>query len=218
MINSKIRIEPRVIQHLGQDLITSPEVAVTELLKNSIDAGSRRINIHIFDVFDDCLTSTNFLRPLPSVFVDEVSSELQGLSACVIEDIGSGMSPHELDKGFLSVGTDNKVKQANTLGEKGIGRLSTQRLGKTVIVETVSNNVMSVLRLDWDKIIGGLDDVTIIDNIVVSESYTRIWIFGIELTDFLDIDNQLTMEEKEIRVNSELKTAISFLISTPFSL
>ena len=216
MINSKIRIEPRVIQHLGQDLITSPEVAVTELLKNSIDAGSRRINIHIFDVFDDCLTSTNFLRPLPSVFVDEVSSELQGLSACVIEDIGSGMSPHELDKGFLSVGTDNKVKQANTLGEKGIGRLSTQRLGKTIIVETVSNNVLSVLRLDWDKIIGGLDDVTIIDNIVVSESYTRIWIFGIELTDFLDIDNQLSMEEKEIRVNSELKTAISFLIS-PFS-
>lgn len=216
MINSKIRIEPRVIQHLGQDLITSPEVAVTELLKNSIDAGSRRINIHIFDVFDDCLTSTNFLRPLPGVFVDEVSSELQGVSACVIEDIGSGMSPHELDKGFLSVGTDNKVKQANTLGEKGIGRLSTQRLGKTVIVETVSNNVLSVLRLDWDKIIGGLDDVTIIDNVVVSESYTRIWIFGIELTDFLDIDNQLSMEEKEIRVNSELKTAISFLIS-PFS-
>lgn len=216
MINSKIRIEPRVIQHLGQDLITSPEVAVTELLKNSIDAGSQRINIHIFDVFGDCLTSTNFLRPLPSVFVDEVSSELQGVSACVIEDIGSGMSPRELDKGFLSVGTDNKVKQANTLGEKGIGRLSTQRLGKTVIVETVSNNVLSVLRLDWDKIIGGVDDVTIIDNVVVSESYTRIWIFGIELTDFLEIDNQLSMEEKEIRVNSELKTAISFLIS-PFS-
>lgn len=216
MINSKIRIEPRVIQHLGQDLITSPEVAVTELLKNSIDAGSQRINIHIFDVFGDCLTSTNFLRPLPSIFVDEVSSELQGVSACVIEDIGSGMSPRELDKGFLSVGTDKKVKQANTLGEKGIGRLSTQRLGKTVIVETVSNNVLSVLRLDWDKIIGGVDDVTIIDNVVVSESYTRIWIFGIELTDFLDIDNQLSMEEKEIRVNSELKTAISFLIS-PFS-
>ena len=39
MINSKIKIEPRVIQHLGQDLITSPEVAVVELLKNSIDAG-----------------------------------------------------------------------------------------------------------------------------------------------------------------------------------
>lgn len=44
MINSKIKIEPRVIQHLGQDLITSPEVAVTELLKNSIDAGSEKIN------------------------------------------------------------------------------------------------------------------------------------------------------------------------------
>ena len=36
LISSKIRIEPRVIRHLGQDLITSPEVAVTELLKNAI--------------------------------------------------------------------------------------------------------------------------------------------------------------------------------------
>ena len=64
MINSKIKIEPRVIQHLGQDLITSPEVAVTELLKNSIDAGSEKINIHIFDTFDVCMNSAQFMRPL----------------------------------------------------------------------------------------------------------------------------------------------------------
>ena len=74
------------------------------------------------------------------------------LPLCVIEDIGCGMSPIDLDKAFLSVGTNNKVDQADTLGEKGIGRLSTQRLGKKVIVETVSNNTLSILRLDWDKI------------------------------------------------------------------
>ena len=34
----KIVIDPRVIKHLGRDLITSPEVAVIELVKNSIDA------------------------------------------------------------------------------------------------------------------------------------------------------------------------------------
>ena len=41
-------------------------------------------------------------------------------------------------------GNKNKVNQADTLGEKGIGRLSTQRLGKTVIVETVSEKTLSV--------------------------------------------------------------------------
>lgn len=216
MINSKIRIEPRVIQHLGQDLITSPEVAVTELLKNSIDAGSPKINIHIFDAFKECLESTCFLRPLSCGFTSRISSELYDIPICVIEDIGDGMSPVELEKGFLSIGTSNKIDQANTLGEKGIGRLSTQRLGKIVIVETVSGKTLSVLRLDWDKIIRGKDDVTIMDSTVESDSYTRIWIFGIELTDFLDVDTQLSLNDEGPKVNSDLKTAITFLIS-PFS-
>ena len=217
MINSKIKIEPRVIQHLGQDLITSPEVAVTELLKNSIDAGSPKINIHIFDTFKECLNSPCFLRPLPPDFTNHISSEISDISLCVIEDIGCGMSPVELQRGFLSVGTNNKVDQANTLGEKGIGRLSTQRLGKIVIVETVAKETLSILRLDWNKIINGEDDVTIIDSALESKSYTRIWIFGIELADFLDVDNQLSLKgDEETQVNSELKTAITFLIS-PFS-
>ena len=217
MINSKIKIEPRVIQHLGQDLITSPEVAVTELLKNSIDAGSEKINIHIFDTFDACMNSAQFMRPLSGDFSSHVSSEIADVPLCIIEDVGCGMSPIGLEKGFLSVGTKNKVNQADTLGEKGIGRLSTQRLGKTVIVETASEKTLSVLRLDWDKIISGNDDVTIIDSATESDNYTRIWIFGIDITDFLDVDNQLSLNnDEEIDVNSELKTAITFLIS-PFN-
>ena len=39
----KIVIDPRVIKHLGRDLITSPEVAVIELIKNSIDAKASHI-------------------------------------------------------------------------------------------------------------------------------------------------------------------------------
>lgn len=216
MINSKIKIEPRVIQHLGQDLITSPEVAVTELLKNSIDAGSEKIALHIFDNYDTCMSSTHFMRPLSKDFSTHVSPEIANSPLFVIEDIGCGMSPTALEKGFLSVGTDNKVNQADTLGEKGIGRLSTQRLGKSVIVETVSQKTLSVLHLNWDEIISGNDEVTIIDSPSESESYTRIWIFGINLADFLDIDNQLSLDDdKEVKVNSELKTAITFLIS-PF--
>lgn len=98
MINSKIKIEPRVIQHLGQDLITSPEVAVTELLKNSIDAGSEKINIHIFDTFDACMNSAQFMRPLSGDFSSHVSSEIADVPLCIIEDVGCGMSPIGLEK------------------------------------------------------------------------------------------------------------------------
>ena len=41
----KIVIDPRVIKHLGRDLITSPEVAVIELIKNSIDAFGGRLYV-----------------------------------------------------------------------------------------------------------------------------------------------------------------------------
>lgn len=40
----KIVIDPRVIKHLGRDLITSPEVAIIELIKNSIDAKAKQNN------------------------------------------------------------------------------------------------------------------------------------------------------------------------------
>ena len=45
----QIEINPRVIQHLGKDLITSSDVAVVELVKNSIDAGAPKIALRLFD-------------------------------------------------------------------------------------------------------------------------------------------------------------------------
>ncbi len=75
---------------------------------------------------------------------------------------------------------------------------------------------MSILRLDWQKIILGNDDVVIRDSDTKVDHYTRIWIFDVNLTDFLDIDNQLSLEQdQEIKVNRDLETAITLLIS-PF--
>ena len=44
----KIVIDARVIKHLGRDLITSSEVAVIELIKNSIDAKAQNINLRVY--------------------------------------------------------------------------------------------------------------------------------------------------------------------------
>ena len=216
MINSKIRIEPRVIQHLGQDLITSPEVAVVELLKNSIDAEAENMNIHIFKQFFAAINARNFLRPISKHIMECIPNNLQETSVCIIEDDGSGMSPKVLEQGFLSVGTDNKVGEENTLGEKGIGRLSTQRLGKTVLVETVSNGVLSLLFLNWDEIINGKYDVVIHDYNCNESNYTRLWIFDINMSDYLNVPDQISFDFGDVyEINSELRSAIGFLIS-PF--
>lgn len=220
MINSQITIEPRVIQHLGQDLITSPEVAVTELLKNSIDARVKgkacEISIHLFNSTESALSSKQYNSVLANNLFDNVDDALKKAPVCVIEDNGIGMTPDVLKMGYLSVGTDRKKKQGDTLGEKGIGRLSTQRLGQAVVVETVSNHILSVMHLDWNRIISGKYDVQIHDSYSSADSYTRIWILGINLNDFLEIDDQLSIVQgSTYDANSELKTAITFLIS-PF--
>lgn len=216
MINSKIKIEPRVIQHLGQDLITSPEVAVIELLKNSIDAEAKNMNIHVYKQFSTAVNATNFLRPVSSRVADCIPNALQDASVCIVEDDGNGMSPIVLEQGFLSVGTDNKVGEENSLGEKGIGRLSTQRLGKTVLVETVSNGTLSLLFLSWDEIINGKYDVIIHDYNCNERNYTRLWIFDINMSDYLNVPDQISFDLGEVyEINSELRSAIGFLIS-PF--
>ena len=45
----KMKINPRIIKHLGSDLITSAAVAIVELIKNSIDAHSQQVNVQFFD-------------------------------------------------------------------------------------------------------------------------------------------------------------------------
>ena len=50
----RIVIDPRVVKHLGRDLITSPEVAIIELVKNSIDARATNINLKLTMAFRMC--------------------------------------------------------------------------------------------------------------------------------------------------------------------
>lgn len=59
----KIVIDPRVIKHLGRDLITSPEVAIIELIKNSIDAKASHIKLTLDnDTFENTGKSRFFER------------------------------------------------------------------------------------------------------------------------------------------------------------
>jgi signal transduction histidine kinase len=92
----------------------------------------------------------------------EALEEVYNLSTIVVSDRGKGMSRSDLVKNFLVIGTaarKREVEQALIrgdakspyLGEKGIGRLSTMRLGESLRVEsaTAEDKYENVLDIDW---------------------------------------------------------------------
>jgi signal transduction histidine kinase len=104
---------------LGSDLITDDEVAVFELVKNSFDAGAKRVDLFF-------------------------SHE-----QIVISDNGSGMSFADIKEKWLFVAYSAKrggdrgedfrndiADRAYYAGSKGIGRFSSDRLGKIVRLQT----------------------------------------------------------------------------------
>lgn len=220
-----LKISRRVVQHLGKDLITASDVAFTELLKNSIDAGSDKIKIHIADNMQKIKKNCGeFLVEYNQQIEDGMAKEILNYPVCVIEDIGKGMNTQELDKGFLTIGTDLKKNENEmTFGEKGIGRLAAQRLGRYLLIETASIDepFASVTFIDWNGTLlmgdnDGLIPYRKIDKL--APHYTRLWIFDINLHDFLEIPDQFRLNVdayESVLVNAQLKTAINFLLS-PF--
>ena len=206
----KIIIDSRVISHLGKDLITTSEVAVVELVKNCIDAKAQHVKLRLFDNVEKVPSNDILIR-------DFIPKEYRNLPLLIVEDDGKGMTTNELDSGFLKIGTDIK-SDTHSFGEKGIGRLATQRLGKSVIVETSSesgNNTLCAL-LDWNKIISGNTDVPYYE-FEKTSPHTKLWIFGVDLEDFLEDFLQMSLfeNEKNISINRDLKSALNYLIS-PF--
>lgn len=213
----KIVIDPRVIKHLGRDLITSSEVAVIELVKNAIDAKAKNINLRV--------CNSNLPEGLPDI------AEITGIPLTylkkpilLVEDDGVGMSDQVIDNGFLWIATDIKTNERGSLGQKGIGRLATQRLGSALLVETSSSNEnhTSFVFIDWNAIINGAQEVPSFETAATSH-HTRLWIFGIDLEDFIDNAVQfqqmsldgIDVASAPVQINRDLKSALNFLIS-PF--
>jgi signal transduction histidine kinase len=104
---------------LGSELITDDEVAVFELVKNSFDADARHVDLFFAD--------------------DKI----------VITDDGTGMSLDEIKSKWLLVGysakrdalkpddfRDEIVGRKHYAGSKGVGRISSDRLGRVVTLQT----------------------------------------------------------------------------------
>ena len=134
-------ISPRILSHLGEDLIKNESIALFELIKNSYDANATSCEI-------------NF---------DFSNEDLKSLS---ITDNGDGMDINIIKNIWLVVGTDYKRKELDKfkktqdqrkkrlpLGEKGIGRLSVHKLGNKITLISKSKNKNEVkLSIDWNQL------------------------------------------------------------------
>lgn len=123
---------------LGRELITDDDVAIFELVKNSFDANATVVNLYFGD------------------------------DSVVVADNGSGMSFADLKEKWLFVAYSSKredsaekdfrdvaAERGHLAGSKGIGRFSSDRLGKEVILQTrpKPEKAGSVHRLlvDWQR-------------------------------------------------------------------
>lgn len=126
-------VHPSVVFRLGEELVTDPIQAIIELAKNSYDAGSARVNISI---------ATIPAHPSASR-INKKSTYL------LLEDFGSGMTREQLERGWLVIANSPKRALKNSkkippnartpLGDKGLGRLGIQKIGRQVEVITRSD-------------------------------------------------------------------------------
>lgn len=128
------KVDANALLTLGRNSIKDHTTAVVELIKNSYDADADTVLLEI-----------------------SARSERQG--GIRIADNGHGMSEKDVEENWLRIGFSEKRAEKTTTtylrrktGEKGIGRLSADRLGS--LLELKSKKVgcsATGLLVDWSK-------------------------------------------------------------------
>lgn len=125
-------VDARTIIQLGRDSIKEFTTALIELVKNSYDADAETVELEIFSK-----NKGNYIR---------------------IADDGFGMTEQIIDDNWLRIGfSEKRLKKRSQnnrrkTGEKGIGRIAADRLGKKLTIKTKSNEDKAQgLIVYWDK-------------------------------------------------------------------
>lgn len=111
--------DSQLLSELGERLISSEYIALSELVKNSYDADATQVNIWVVEKGEE-----RFLY---------------------LKDNGNGMSKEQFLSDWMKVGTRAKLKNKrsasysrNITGSKGIGRFASRFLGGTLTLETTA--------------------------------------------------------------------------------
>lgn len=135
---AKLRPRARIVRTIGDQLISGPEAALIELVKNSYDADSPAVHISI----------------TPRRGTGE-----GGAGRITVSDRGHGMTAGDLvDKWFEPATTDKLERRVSPgerlmLGAKGVGRFATARLGRNLVLTCASklpSGQLEVSRVEVD--------------------------------------------------------------------
>lgn len=135
----RLRPRARIVRTIGDQLISGPEAALIELVKNAFDADSPSV----------------FIKIEPSR--KGASEESGGL--ITVTDTGHGMSASDLIEKWFEPATSDKLERRVSpsgramLGAKGVGRFASARLGRFLHLRTVyrtSENHYEVSEIDID--------------------------------------------------------------------
>jgi signal transduction histidine kinase len=141
-LNFKTNIQLKSI--IGKDLINDDNIAILELVKNSFDAGAKKVEVIYSNLKenDDKTVKT---------FSDKTSR-------LFIKDDGLGMDLDDIKNKWLNIAYSDKKKntrQNNRMmaGAKGVGRFSCDRLGEylNLYAKTKNANEYILLKIDWKQ-------------------------------------------------------------------
>lgn len=117
---------------VGRGLIYNDNIALIELIKNSKDANSSKVELEFCNAAE---TGTN--------------------SKIIVRDFGNGMSFEDIKHKWLNMAYSAKKNQLkddgrNYAGNKGIGRFSCDRLGKKLDLYTFKDGKGLYFHIDWE--------------------------------------------------------------------
>lgn len=136
-------VDSALLQELGERLVTTPHVALAELVKNAYDADATEVRVTIRE--------------------DE-----SGGPEIVVEDNGCGMTLKQIREFWMKIGNTHKFGEGHSphfgrplTGSKGIGRFCVRRLGEAVRLESTAKLdgglQFSALDINWTKFVPGKD-------------------------------------------------------------
>lgn len=163
----RLDIDSHVVRQLGDELITDTGQALLELIKNSYDADGDWAKVGIDTRHSEKFEVEVPGDPTPDGAKPKKTISLQG--KLWIEDNGHGMSLADIQRGWLVISLSQKrafkaagkvtTKHKRTpLGDKGLGRLGTIKLGAYVVIEThnVAGQSGEKVSFFWADCVNGL--------------------------------------------------------------
>lgn len=195
----KLKIDANVVRQLGAELISGPEIAVLELIKNSFDADADYCQVDIDPNYVEIINGKAY----------------QGKIS--IKDNGSGMSRETINSSWLTIsysakreaksaGEKTKKKNRPYTGDKGLGRLGTMRLAdicriRTHNTENEQGFCVTFCWLDFHQGIT-LDQINIQEQFLDKQSFTGSTIEMIGLCDLSYWTNSKTLTEFQYAISS----------------